>query len=160
MSPLRLRIAIAVLVLPAFDHPLQSAPLFHVVDLGSNTLGVEINAAGQVTGWTRFPGNTRVHAYLYDGSMDDLGTLGGDVSVGIGISASGLLTRYSYLADNIIFHGFLYDGSMHDLGPGLDARAVNDAEQVAGYLDAMLSCMTGRCTISARWVGTTVAPMP
>jgi hypothetical protein len=46
MSPVRLRMASVVLFLLTCAHPLTSAPLYRVVDLGSDALGLGISAVG------------------------------------------------------------------------------------------------------------------
>jgi probable HAF family extracellular repeat protein len=77
-----------------------------------------------------------------NGTMTDLGTLGGDYSEGRAISNAGHVTGYSYTADANL-HAFLYrDGTMTDLntvagvaGSGwtlFDARGVNDTLQITG----------------------------
>jgi probable HAF family extracellular repeat protein len=53
---------------------------------------------------------------LYDGTMHDLGTLGGTSSGGSGINDSGQVTGGSDTTDTLVAHAFLYDGTMHDLG--------------------------------------------
>ncbi len=63
------------------------------------------------------------HAFLYDGTLHDLGTLGGGSSYGMGINASGHVTS---MAQRVFDNGtdaqgfapayaFLYD-EMHDFG--------------------------------------------
>ena len=115
--------------------------------LGDQSLGLGINAAGQVTGY--FQTNAELltsRAFLYsDGTMKDLGTLGGTWSMGMAINASGQVVGYSCLAGNNFSRAFLYsDGIMTDLGTlGLGgcndtfALAINDAGQITGqsYLD-------------------------
>jgi probable HAF family extracellular repeat protein len=59
---------------------------------GLISVGLGINASGQVAGWSYNSGYLML-AFLYsDGTMQDLGTLGGAQSEGYGINASGQVT--------------------------------------------------------------------
>jgi probable HAF family extracellular repeat protein len=82
------------------------------------------------------------HAFLYsNGTMQDLGTLGGPNSYGYGISASGQVTGNSYTKDRAI-HAFLCtNGHMIDLNSRISSgdaalytltygQAINDKVQV------------------------------
>jgi len=98
-----------------------SAASYTVTDLGTlgggYSSGFGISANGQVTGQSTVDASGYVaHPFLYDGTMHDLGTLGGgDVEVGFGINASGQVTGQASTADGAD-RAFLYDGTMHDLG--------------------------------------------
>lgn len=98
-----------------------------------------INDDGHVVG--QFGSVNAAHAYLYDGTMHDLGVLGTDpqVSGANGINSAGHVVGWSSLQGvSGIGHAFLYDGStMHDLGSlggtsGSQARAINDSDQIVG----------------------------
>jgi len=121
----------------------QSPPQYTVVDLG--TLGGDfvyaqgINNSGQVTGSSSLAGGFNpYYAFLYsNGSMQDLGTLGGQ-SFGYGINNSGQVAGTYFVAgtDNQ-YRAFLYsNGSMQDLGTlgGLKSGAagINNFGQVTG----------------------------
>ena len=123
---------------------------------GNHSEGLGINAHGQITGWSEIagtttpgattPGSNRLHAFLYsNGSMIDLGTLGGTISsVGTGINARGQATGYSCTAfvgpRGPLCHAFLYSyGSMIDLGTPADTSSwglgINDRGQITGGAD-------------------------
>lgn len=110
-----------------------------------------INDRGQVTGYSTTAGNTwntEVHAFLYsNGSMIDLGTLGGNPnagygSAGYGINDRGQVTGISYVTLSQEAHAFLYsNGAMIELGiPGSNSSgisnvglAINGRGQVTGH---------------------------
>jgi probable HAF family extracellular repeat protein len=113
---------------------------------GSSALG--INNQGQVVGYAELPFDeihrTSIrHAFLYDGTIHDLGILG-EGSPGFGFSSAsavneaGVAVGYSSIAQSTgIAHAFLYDGIMHDLGVLLDqgqsfAVDINDHNEVVG----------------------------
>jgi probable HAF family extracellular repeat protein len=120
-----------------------------MIDLGTlggtnYSEGRGINAGGQVTGEANTTGDTATHAFLYDGALHDLGTLGGNSSAGFGINASGQVTGYSQMTGNVAEHAFLYaSGSgMVDLNLLIDplsgwvlqaGNGINDAGQITGY---------------------------
>ena len=115
----------AVLTLPAL------AQGYAIVDLGAAVHPNGINAAGTVTG------SVGTRAFVYSGgTLTDLGTLGGTVSVGQAINASGWVTGYSTRADGT-YRAFVWSaGTMAEL-PTLGAAygvgyALNDLGQVAG----------------------------
>ena len=99
-------------------------------------MGFGINASGNVTGYANTTGNAAQHAFLYDGTMHDLGTLGGTNSYGLGINASGQVTGTAYTTGDAANHAFLYDGTMHDLGTlgGTQSSGdgINDSGLVTG----------------------------
>ena len=77
----------------------------------------DINNHGQVVGWSYSADYSLDHAFLWsNGTMTDLGTLGGLYSGATGINDNGQVTGSAHIpADN--YHAFFYDsGTMHDLG--------------------------------------------
>jgi probable HAF family extracellular repeat protein len=102
--------------------PAFSQQTYNIADLGTlggiGSVGLAINASGQVTGRSVLADNASMHAFLYDGtSMKDLGTFGGTYSFGLGINDSGHVTGESFTAGDATHFAFLYDGtSMKNLG--------------------------------------------
>jgi probable HAF family extracellular repeat protein len=96
-----------------------------------------INARGQIAGFSSSTGR-HTHAFLYsDGSMRDLGTLGGNTSHGFDVNAWGWVVGESKLPGDTEGHAFLHDGRrMRDLGSlggnESSASAINDSGQVVG----------------------------
>jgi probable HAF family extracellular repeat protein len=92
--------------------------------------GYGINNTGQVTGISYLAGNAQ-HAFLYsNGTMSDLGTLGGTDSAGLGINNAGQVTGSSDITGNKAAHAFLYSsGTMSDLNsliaPGSGVTAID-----------------------------------
>jgi probable HAF family extracellular repeat protein len=120
---------------------------------GSQSDGRAINDHGHVTGWAMTdyvaPDFVRQqHAFLYDGAMHDLGTLGGTESYGHDINNSGQVAGVSHhTPGSFESHAFLWtpttpnaaSGAMHDLGTlggeSSIAYGINDNGQVTGRSD-------------------------
>src|SRR5262249_13012933 len=93
-------------------HPMIAAAVsYSVTDLG--TLGgviseaFGINNAGQVTGGAS-TADGQFHAFLYDGTIHDLGWLGGS-SIGMAINSHGQVTGSSFTGTSQTSrHAFLY----------------------------------------------------
>jgi probable HAF family extracellular repeat protein len=88
--------------------------------------------------------NYHAHAFLWqNGTMTDLGTLGGDNSRAFGINSQGQVVGTAQIAQGDVYHAFLYSGgTMIDLNAQLpansgwtvisDANSINDNGQIAG----------------------------
>ncbi|MBN2579036.1 MAG: DUF3466 family protein [Pirellulales bacterium] len=128
----------------------SAVPLYNITDLG--TLGgvlsfaSDINNSGQVVGEARDASN-HTRAFLYsNGTMIDLGTIGGDPnhseSFAYGINTDGQVVGYTLVQEGNMppTYAFLYDhGDLINLGtlPGTSytnsmAHAINDSAQVVG----------------------------
>jgi probable HAF family extracellular repeat protein len=114
----------------------------------------DINNAGQIVGeW--LPSNAHdSHAFLYkDGTVQDLGNLGGDSTYALSINDRGDIVGYGTTGLGIL-HGFIYvDGKMVDLNTLLAApdgwqitrtSAINEGRQIAALacrIDNAGECM-------------------
>ena len=104
--------------------------------------GVAINDAGQVAG-TQNPtnpqsGQTRAMLYTPGAGTQDLGTLGGTISVADALNATGQVVGYSTTATGAV-HAFLWtpgvgmqDLGVLDGGTSSRARGINDRGEVVG----------------------------
>ena len=125
-------------------HAVAAPPTIHNLGTlgGTDSLGIAINASGEVAGSSSTADNSARRAFLYTGTpgsggaMVDLGTLGGTDSFGIAISASGQVAGSSNTADNSARRAFLYTGT-----PGVDGRMIDLG--LGGRLDALSSSATG-----------------
>ena len=97
-----------------------------------------INDIGMVIGESYINGDTALHAFLLaDGSMQDIGTLGGGTSAAGDINGDGVVVGGACLSDNNSNHAFLFHegGRMVDLGTlGGASRAygINKAGHIVG----------------------------
>ncbi|MFC5480436.1 hypothetical protein [Massilia suwonensis] len=112
---------------------------------GEASAATDMNAVGQVVGVASIPGNTALHAFLYDARtgapIQDIGVPGLG-SAAIDINEVGQVAVSTNNADNVR-RAFRYDagtGTRLDLGllpgsQGSEPRAINDAGHVVGYVD-------------------------
>lgn len=118
------------------------AKSYDFLDLGTldglTSIAWDINDAGQVTG-TYTMSNGWGRGFLYDGSMHDIGNLGGDLTESRAINNNGQIVGYTTTADYSRAHSFLYDGSMYDIGTlggegdrGNTGFGINDLGYVVG----------------------------
>jgi probable HAF family extracellular repeat protein len=112
---------------------------------GGNSQGFGINRCGHVAGWALGPEGDIPQAFLYNGTLRNLGTPGV-------FSQARALNDCDKVAGSASFggagHAFLYDGVLHDLGTlggagsgAIDVNAggmVTGASEVAGTVHAFL----------------------
>ena len=115
-----------------------------MVDLGNLggtcTLAADLNARGQVAGISYLAGDTFQHAFMWDGSMHDLGdSFGGNYSGAIAINDHGQMVGFGFYPGDVTLHAALWKhvGETIDLGTvGTDAcsfsNAINVKMQVVG----------------------------
>lgn len=124
-----------------------------------------VNDSGQVAGWSEivlglepFPRQPNdIHAFLRaDGTMQDLGTLGGNFSCAFGLNAAGTVVGVAATADGRL-HAFVRtDGAMRDLGSFVRknsaAHAINTAGDIVGtaWDDAADGRITEQCAFVYR----------
>ena len=122
---------------------LGSTPAFPAF-FGNTSTAVAINDAGQIIGFSSFDNMPQLgytHAFLTSatGTMQDLGTLGGNGAVASGINNLGQIVGNATLAGDNLSHGFLYTSStMTDVNslivsPGweiINAARINDNGQI------------------------------
>src|SRR5579871_1594050 len=108
-----------------------------------NSVPNGINDSGVVVGDSNFDtGQCNYDAFLYNGSMQGLPSLGGTYSQANAVNQAGKATGYSGTDSTTCgsSHAFFYDGSIHDLGtlPGDTdsfAYGINNKDQVVGESD-------------------------
>ena len=94
-------------------------PSYTIISLGTlggtESNGMDINELGHVTGYAVTP-NSQNHAFLWDGSMHNLGALGGDVSYGLLIDERDWVFCQSIAWDGSSHNALYHDNVLHDYG--------------------------------------------
>jgi probable HAF family extracellular repeat protein len=134
-------VSLGLLLLPTVAH---AQPAYTVAEIGglagfAEVYPAAVNSTGHVVGTARDPETGLEQAVVWrNGTLLDLGTLGGRLSRGFDISDADLVVGESFTgASEGDIHAFVWDGEvMLDLGrPGRDsgADAINAAGQIVGY---------------------------
>jgi probable HAF family extracellular repeat protein len=101
---------------------------------GTSSEAFGINNKGQAVGRGNVADGS-IHAFLWDGTLHEIGTLGGSHSEAWAINDAGKVVGMSTTADEVN-HAFLWDGTMRDLGTlgGIRSFAydINEAGDVVG----------------------------
>lgn len=124
----------------------SSATIYNIIDLGtlggisSSAYGISDN--GKVTGDAYTAGNSSIDAFMWDGTMHDVGSLYDHAgSEGRGVNNSGQVTGFASTVSPD--HAYLYDGTIHDLGSPGDydslGMGINNSGHIAGYYDFPIS---------------------
>jgi len=135
---------------------------------GGATDGLAINASGQVTGdsvssqLVQVPCPPRYgvpqkcfrhpdHAFVWsNGTMTDLGTLGGLDSQGVAINGSGEVVGYSAGKNTGTGGEFLWNGrTMKPLSAPAEAYGINDSGQIAGQCRNSMFLQGYTCVVSS-----------
>lgn len=118
----------------SYDGSMHNVGSFHAVE-GSQAY--DINDSNVVVGSAKGSDGLSDRAFRYDGTLHDLGTLGGSQAVASGINAGSQVVGTSDI-NGIGSRAFLHDGTtMHDLGTlggyFSGATDINDAGAVVGW---------------------------
>lgn len=122
------------------EHPfLYDGSSMKDISLASGS-GQSINTAGDVVGYYYDSKLNSDQAFLdHNGTVSDIGTLGGSDASAYGINDSGLIVGQSLITNETAYHAFSYNGTMKDLGTlgGLSSYAlgVNNSGQIVGISD-------------------------
>ena len=167
-----LAVAAVLPVAAAAAAPAAAATTYTITDLGSLGGGVAhglaINASGQVTGDSVLSTLVQVpcpprygvpqkcfkhpdDAFEWsNGTMTDLGTLGGNYSQGVAINGSGEVVGYSAGKDTGTGGEFLWNGrNMKPLSAPAEAYGINNSGQIAGQCRNSMFLQGYACVVSS-----------
>jgi probable HAF family extracellular repeat protein len=124
-------------------HAIKWTQVNGMQDLGTlssydSSIALGVNTSGQVAGYAYDSSDTQnCHAVLWgaDGSVQDLGTLGGSVGVATGVNDSGVVSGYSDAAQGSPLFAFVWRAStgMQKLSSNYSITNAIGSSSVVGY---------------------------
>jgi len=136
---------------------------------GTCTFPTDLNDQGEIIGISTLPGDKYQHAFLWNGSLEDLhNTIGGHNAAAIALNNDGVAAGWASLKGDQVVHASLWKNrSMTDLGTldgdpcslGYSINAQGQVVGVSGYQQDLSGCNSGTTLRAFLWDGTSMVDL-